>query len=55
VKAEVDKLKNNKTPGPNGIASEILKAGYKCRQHRIYELIVQIWNEKRIPTSWAEL
>jgi hypothetical protein len=23
-------------------------------EHRIYELIVQIWNEERIPPSWAE-
>jgi len=54
LKAVVDKLKNNKTPGPNGIPSEILKEGYKCMEHRIYGLIVQIWNEERIPTSWTE-
>jgi len=23
-------------------------------EHRIYELIVQIWNEERISTTWAE-
>jgi len=54
MKAVVDKLKNNKVPGPDGIPSEILKVGYKCTEHRIYELTVQIWNEERIPTSWAE-
>jgi len=26
-----------------------------CILARIYELIVQIWNEERIPTSWAEV
>jgi hypothetical protein len=31
-----------------------LKEGYKCMENRIYELIVQIWNEERIPPSWAE-
>jgi len=48
VKVAVDKLKNNKAPGPDGIPSEILK------ENRIYKLIVQIWNEERIPLSWVE-
>jgi sorting nexin-29 len=51
VKAAVDKLKNNKAPGPDGIPSEIW---YKYMENRIYELIVQIWNEERIPLSWVE-
>jgi hypothetical protein len=29
VKVAVDKSKNNKAPGPDGIPSEILKEGYK--------------------------
>jgi hypothetical protein len=54
VKAAVNKLKNNKAPGPDGLPSEILKEGYKCMENRIYELVVQIWNEERILSSWTE-
>ena len=54
VKAAVNKLKNNKAPGPDGIPSEILKGGYKSMENRVHELIVQIWNEERIPVSWTE-
>jgi hypothetical protein len=54
VKAAVDKLKNNKAPGPDGIPSEIFKEGYKYMENRIYELIVLIWNKERIPLSWVE-
>jgi len=54
VKAAVNMLKNNKAPGPDGIPSEILKEGYKYMENRIYVLIVQIWNEERIPSTWVE-
>jgi hypothetical protein len=45
-------LKNNKAPGPDGIPSEILKELYKCMEVSIYELIVQIWNTEKFPSSW---
>ena len=54
MKAAVEKLKNNKAPGPDGITTEILEEGYKYMENRIYELIVQIWNKERIPLTWVE-
>jgi len=54
VRAAVDKLKN-KAPGPDRIPREILKEEYKCTENRLYELIIQIWNEERIPLSWVEV
>jgi len=54
VKAAVDKLKNNKAPGSDGIPSEILKEEYKYMENILYELIIQIWNEKRILSSWVK-
>jgi hypothetical protein len=54
VKATVIKLKNNKAPRLDGIPSEMLKEGYKCMEKSICELIVQIWNEEKIPSSCTE-
>jgi hypothetical protein len=54
VKVAVDKLKNNKALGPDGIPSEILKEGYKYMENSVCELIVQIWKEERIPSSWVK-
>ena len=51
---QTTRLKNNKAPGPDGIPSEILKEGYKCMEDSIYKLIVQIWNNEKIPSCWAE-
>ena len=55
MKVAVNKLKDNKASGLDGIPSEILKEGYRCMENRIYELIVQVWNEERTPSSWAEV
>jgi hypothetical protein len=55
VKVAVDKLKNDKAPGTDGRPSEILKEGYKYMENRVCELIVQIWNEERIPSSGSKL
>jgi len=54
VRAAVDMLKNKKAPNSDVIPSDILKEGYKYMENRIYELIVQIWKEERIPLSWVE-
>jgi hypothetical protein len=35
--AAVNKLKNNKAPGPDGIPSEMLKEGHTCMENRINE------------------
>jgi len=44
-------LKNNKA---DGIQPELIKYGGNKLLNRIYELVRQIWEEKRIPEEWKE-
>jgi len=47
-------LKNTKAAGTNGIHLELIKYGGNKLLNRIYELVRQIWKEKRIPEEWKE-
>lgn len=45
-------LKNNKSPGPDGIPSELIKEGGQPLYHRLHNLIQTIWNKEQIPAEW---
>ena len=45
-------LKNNKSPGPDGIPSELIKEGGQLLHQRLHDLILTIWNQERIPAEW---
>ena len=47
-------LKNNKSPGPDNIPAEILKADINTITEMLYELIGLIWEEEMIPMDWKE-
>jgi len=47
-------LKNNKVAGTDGIHPELIKYGGNKLLNRMYELVRQIWEEKRIPEEWKE-
>ena len=52
VLAAVRSLKNNKTPGPDGIPAEILKqGGYLCIR-AIHHLIADVWEHGAVPQQW---
>lgn len=46
----LNSLKSNKSPGPDGIPSELLK----CPELRdeIYAIILEIWERETVPSSW---
>ena len=47
-------MKNNKTPGSNGIRPEMLKYGGEELVQEIHRLIVECWKSKKIPEQWEE-
>lgn len=51
----IDRLGNNKSPGENGIAAEILKLGGDTLREKISVLIQRIWEEEVMPACWTEV
>ena len=47
-------MKNNKTPGSNGIRPEMLKYGGEELVQEIRRLIVECWESKKIPEQWEQ-
>ena len=50
----IQKLKNGKAPGPDGIPAEILKADLNTSTQMLYEIFEKIWEEETIPEDWKE-
>ena len=45
-------MKNNKSPGPDGLPAELFKeGGYLLHQH-LHNLILSIWNMEEVPHEW---
>jgi hypothetical protein len=50
----INKLKSNRTPGPDNITAELIKNGGCTLKRRTYKLILNIWNCEQIPEEWHE-
>lgn len=50
---KIKSLKNNKCPGENELASELIKYGGETIQKQIYELVTDIWSKEKMPKSWT--
>ncbi|KAL4143409.1 hypothetical protein QTP88_005744 [Uroleucon formosanum] len=46
---QLNRLKNNKTPGEDGIQGEILKNLDKVAINRIHDIIENLWSEEQLP------
>jgi hypothetical protein len=50
----IKKLKENKAPGTDNIPAELIKCGGYILKHRMYKLILLIWNKEQSPTEWLQ-
>ena len=49
VEQAIKKMKNNKSPGLDGIPAEVYKHGGPALKRRLHQLVLTIWNEETIP------
>ena len=54
VTACIKSLKNNKSAGPDGIPSEILKYGGESLHQLLHEFICEIWRQGDVPHKWKD-
>lgn len=48
----INKSRNGKSPGKDGINIEMLKYGGPELKERLYQLITKIWKEEKMPQDW---
>jgi hypothetical protein len=54
VESATAKLKKNKSPGSDGIASKLIQAGGEMLLSAIHKLIDSVWNKEELPDQWKE-
>ena len=54
VRYAIQRLKNNKSAGPDGIPAELLKAACINFCDAFHQLLVKIWNAQRMPNDWNQ-
>jgi exonuclease III len=52
IKQQINRLKNQKSPGEDGIQGEILKRLDEETISRIHSVIERVWQEERLPEEW---
>jgi hypothetical protein len=50
----IAKLKENKAPGTDNTPAELIKYGAYILKHRMYKLMLLIWNKEQLPTEWLQ-
>ena len=50
----INSLKNNKSPGTDGIPGEVLKYGGATLHHRLHQLISAVWEAEEVPQQWKD-
>ncbi|GLV47822.1 hypothetical protein CBL_20971, partial [Carabus blaptoides fortunei] len=47
----ISRMKNNKSPGENGIRVEMIKYGGKRLHNKIHDLLIEIWAKEELPEN----
>jgi sorting nexin-29 len=50
----IEKLKNNRVPGRDGLNAELTKVDDNKLTHRICKVIEKVWRTEKIPQQWEE-
>ena len=54
TKQAIKALKNNKSPGPDGLPSELFKEGGYVLHQRLHNLILSIWTLEKVPKEFRD-
>jgi hypothetical protein len=54
VKEAVNRIRNKKAPGGDGIYPELVRYGGPVLKNVMWQLFNQIWKEESIPKEWEE-
>ncbi|XP_073817543.1 uncharacterized protein [Musca autumnalis] len=52
VKTAINRLKNNKAAGADGLPAELFKTGGDALIRCMHQLVSTIWQEERVPDDW---
>jgi len=53
VEAAIRKLKNNKSPGIDGIPAALIKNGGQALVQALHRLCCIVWTKEQIPLQWG--
>uniref|UniRef100_A0A8D9B1A7 Craniofacial development protein 2 n=1 Tax=Cacopsylla melanoneura TaxID=428564 RepID=A0A8D9B1A7_9HEMI len=53
VRKALERMKNNRAPGEDGIVAELLKYGGEPVIIALTDIIEEVWTTERMPTSWS--
>ena len=54
VKNAIRKLKDNKSPGPDDIPAELIKAGGEPLAREVHKICCEIWETEKWPKDWCK-
>ena len=52
IRKAIRRLKNNKAPGTDGIAAELVKNGVARLENEIHQIVTEVWDNESMPCDW---